>query len=77
MCSMCHLHLGLIVEGYGKLPSEVDDLMGRVSATELQQLVTKGFNIAIRQNLLLTLNDIGAEGGSNSLHFLLQQLCFS
>lgn len=56
MCSKSHLHPGFIVKGHGKLHAEVDGLLDRVSATELQQLVTKAFSIAIRQTPLPTLS---------------------
>lgn len=59
---MCQLHPGLTVKGYGRLPCE-NGLMDRVSTSEMQQLVTKGFNIVIRQNPLLTLSYIEAGGG--------------
>lgn len=59
MCSICHLHPGLIVKGHGKLPSEADGLLDRVTSIELQQLVTKGFNIVIRQTPLPTFSGMG------------------
>jgi len=48
------LHPGFIATGHGKLCSEVDSLLDRLSTTELQQLVTKGFNIEVRQTPLPT-----------------------
>lgn len=59
MCSVCHRHPGLVVKGHGKLPSEADGLLDRVTTIELQQLVTKGFNIAIRQTPLPTFSGVG------------------